>query len=102
MCSTMVQDGMKIDWDADIPVDDGIVLKCDVFRPISGEPCPVLLTYGPYAKGLCSPQDGRGGFRRYLVLALLCRWGDRALPPRVHSDLRGSAYRKLPNCPSVS
>jgi uncharacterized protein len=49
---TTVQDGMAIDWDVDIPVDDGALLKGDVFRPISGEPCPVLLTYGPYAKGL--------------------------------------------------
>ena len=53
---TAVQDGMAIDWDVDIPVGDGAVLKGDVFRPISGEPCPVLLTYGPYAKGLAFQQ----------------------------------------------
>jgi predicted acyl esterase len=52
MSTTMVQDGMTIDWDVDVPLDDGAVLKGDVFRPISGEPSPVLLTYGPYAKGL--------------------------------------------------
>ena len=57
MGHTRVQDGMMIDWDAEIPVDDGGVLKADVFRPIGGDPCPVLLTYGPYAKGL-SFQDG--------------------------------------------
>jgi predicted acyl esterase len=43
MGHTTVQDGMTIDWDVDIPVDDGVVLKGDVFRPISGEPCPVCV-----------------------------------------------------------
>jgi putative CocE/NonD family hydrolase len=52
MGHTTVQDGMAIDWDVDIPVGDGLVLKGDVFRPVGGDPCPVLLTYGPYAKGL--------------------------------------------------
>ena len=52
-----VQDGMMIEWDVEIPVDDGLVLRADVFRPIDAAPCPVLLTYGPYAKGL-SFQEG--------------------------------------------
>jgi predicted acyl esterase len=57
MGHTTVQDGMTIDWDLEIPVDDGLVLRADVFRPTAAEPCPVLLTYGPYAKGL-SFQEG--------------------------------------------
>ncbi len=57
MGHTTVQDGMTIDWDVEIPADDGLVLRADVFRPTSAEPCPVLLTYGPYAKGL-SFQEG--------------------------------------------
>ena len=48
---------MTIDWDVEIPVDDGLVLRADVFRPTDAESCPVLLTYGPYAKGL-SFQEG--------------------------------------------
>ena len=47
-----IRDGMRIDWDAPIPMDDGIVLRADVFRPASEGRYPVLLTYGPYAKGL--------------------------------------------------
>jgi predicted acyl esterase len=54
---TEIRDGMKIDWDVPIPMDDGIVLRADVFRPVSEDRYPVLLTYGPYAKGL-SFQDG--------------------------------------------
>jgi len=36
MGHTTVQDGMAIDWDVDIPVGDGLVLKGDVFRPVGG------------------------------------------------------------------
>jgi predicted acyl esterase len=43
---------MQIDWDVDIKMDDGTVLKADVFRPVSKGRFPVLLSYGPYAKGL--------------------------------------------------
>jgi predicted acyl esterase len=32
-------------------------VPADVFRPISSESSPVLLTYGPYAKGLPFQQD---------------------------------------------
>ena len=43
---------MAIDWDVPIQMDDGLVLRADVFRPIAPGPYPVLLSYGPYAKGL--------------------------------------------------
>jgi predicted acyl esterase len=51
------RDGMRIDWDVPIKMDDGAVLRADVFRPIKGGKYPVILTYGPYAKGLAF-QDG--------------------------------------------
>jgi predicted acyl esterase len=43
---------MTIDWDVPITMDDGIVLRADVFRPATVGEYPVLLSYGPYAKGL--------------------------------------------------
>ncbi len=46
------RDGMRIDWDVPIEMDDGIVLRCDVYRPQDDDPHPVILSYGPYAKGL--------------------------------------------------
>ena len=52
-----VRDGMRIHWDVEIPMNDGLVLKADVFLPIEGGPFPVIMTYGPYAKGLAF-QDG--------------------------------------------
>ncbi len=48
---------MRIDWDVAIPMDDGIVLRADVFRPPEDGRHPVILSYGPYAKGLAF-QDG--------------------------------------------
>jgi hypothetical protein len=48
---------LRIDWDVPIKVDDGLVLRADVYRPEGGGRHPVILTYGPYAKGLAF-QDG--------------------------------------------
>ena len=43
---------MVIEWDVPITMDDGVVLRADVFRPDGPAQYPVILTYGPYAKGL--------------------------------------------------
>jgi len=42
---------MKIDWDVPIRMDDGLVLRADIFRPDEGRH-PAILSYGPYGKGL--------------------------------------------------
>ena len=52
-----VRDGMHIDWNVPIEMDDGLVLRADVFRPVKDGKFPVILTYGPYAKNLAF-QDG--------------------------------------------
>lgn len=57
MSMSEVRDGMRIDWDVPIPMDDGIILRADVFRPIGEGRYPVILSYGPYGKGLAF-QDG--------------------------------------------
>jgi predicted acyl esterase len=51
------RDGMRIDFDVPITMDDGLVLRADVFRPVKDGRYPVILSYGPYAKGLAF-QDG--------------------------------------------
>jgi len=43
---------MRIDWDVPIRMDDGLVLRADVYRPEKEGRFPVILSYGPYAKGL--------------------------------------------------
>ncbi len=47
-----VRDGMRIDWHVAVPMDDGVVLHADVYRPNDGGRYPVIMSHGPYAKGL--------------------------------------------------
>jgi predicted acyl esterase len=48
---------MKIEWDVPIRMDDGVVLRADLFRPDAEGRYPAILSYGPYGKGLAF-QDG--------------------------------------------
>ncbi len=58
---------MIIDWDEPIVMDDGLTLRCDVFRPDGDRvPRPVVLSHGPYAKGLTF-QEGYPDSWRVLV-----------------------------------
>jgi uncharacterized protein len=41
-----------VDWDVPVLMADGLRLRADVFRPPGAARHPVLLSYGPYAKGL--------------------------------------------------
>ena len=59
-----VRDGMQIEWDAPIEMDDGIVLCADVFRPVGDGKFPVILSYGPYAKGLSFQEGYKGNWVR--------------------------------------
>jgi uncharacterized protein len=61
---TEIRDGMRIDWDAEITMDDGLVLKADVFRPVKDGKYPVILTYGPYAKGLAFQEGYPSAWQR--------------------------------------
>jgi len=54
-----VRDGMRIDWDAAIEMDDGLVLRADVFRPVEPGRYPAILSYGPYGKGLAFQEGYR-------------------------------------------
>ena len=50
-------EGMFIEWDVPIEMDDGLVLRADVYRPDGDGRYPVVLSHGPYGKGL-SFQEG--------------------------------------------
>ncbi len=45
-------DEIVVDWDVAIEMDDGAVVRADVFRPSDDARHPVIAAYGPYAKGL--------------------------------------------------
>jgi len=59
-----LRDGMMIEWDAPIPMDDGLVLRADIFRPPRDGKYPVILTYGPYGKGLAFQEGYPDQWRR--------------------------------------
>ncbi|HWE83046.1 MAG TPA: CocE/NonD family hydrolase [Gaiellaceae bacterium] len=52
-----LRDGMLVEWDVELAMDDGVSLRADVFRPPGGGPSPAILSYGLYGKGLAF-QDG--------------------------------------------
>jgi predicted acyl esterase len=45
-------DGMRILWDAPIPMSDGIVLRADIFLPENPGEYAAILSYGAYGKGV--------------------------------------------------
>ena len=45
-------DGMRIDWDVAVVIDDGVTLRADVYRPDDTGRYPAIVSYGPYGKGL--------------------------------------------------
>jgi predicted acyl esterase len=59
-----IRDGMRIDWDAPIVMDDGVVLRADVFRPLAEGRYPAILSYGPYAKGLAFQEGYKSAWVR--------------------------------------
>jgi uncharacterized protein len=63
----VVRDGMHCEFDVAIPMDDGVVLRADVFRPPGPGPWPVLLTYGPYAKGLAFQEGYPSAWQRMVA-----------------------------------
>jgi predicted acyl esterase len=64
-----IRDGMRIDWDAPIEMDDGLVLRADVFRPVADGQYPVILSYGPYAKGLAMQEGYKHAWVRIIKAA---------------------------------
>jgi putative CocE/NonD family hydrolase len=43
---------VRVEWNVPIEMDDGVVLRADVFRPDDDGAHPVIVSCGPYGKGL--------------------------------------------------
>ncbi len=69
MHKSEIRDAMQIDWDVAIPMDDGIVLRADVYRPVGDGRYPVVLSYGPYAKGLSFQEGYKSQWSRLIKAA---------------------------------
>ena len=59
-------EGVVIEWEVPIPTDDGVTLRADVYRPSAAGRYPVILSYGPYGKGLAF-QEGYEAQWKYMV-----------------------------------
>jgi len=57
---------MLIEWDVPIEMDDGVVLRADVFRPPDSGTYPAILTYGPYGKWLGFQQGYPDAWQRLI------------------------------------
>lgn len=64
-----ISDAMQIAWDVPIEMDDGVILRADVFRPVGEGRSPVILSYGPYAKGLSFQEGYKGNWVRLIEAA---------------------------------
>jgi predicted acyl esterase len=62
-----VRDGMRIEWDAEIPMSDAVVLRADVFRPLGEGRHPVIVSMGPYAKGLAFQEGFKSMWERMVA-----------------------------------
>src|SRR5256714_12325323 len=60
---------MQIEWDISVEMDDGVVLRADVFRPSGTGRHPVILSYGPYAKGLSFQEGYKANWARLIKAA---------------------------------
>ena len=60
-CRAEVHDGMLIEWDVPITMNDGTVVRCDVFRPNDDGKYPVIMGATPYGKLLSFQDEVWGG-----------------------------------------
>src|SRR4051812_8611508 len=60
---------MQISWDIPIPMSAGLPVRADVFRPSGSGRHPVILSYGPYAKGLSFQQGYKMHWARLTAAA---------------------------------
>ena len=58
---------MHIDWDVPITMDDGLTLRADVFRPVGSGRHPIILSHGPYAKGLAFQEGYPSAWNRMVA-----------------------------------
>ncbi|MBF8184588.1 CocE/NonD family hydrolase [Nonomuraea sp. K274] len=57
---------MRIDWDVPITMDDGVVLRADIFRPVEPGEYATIMSMGPYAKGLSFQEGYPGNWNRMI------------------------------------
>lgn len=59
--------GMRIDWDVPIAMEDGLILRADLFRPDKPGRYPVLISYGAFGKGLAFQDGNKSAWDRMIA-----------------------------------
>jgi hypothetical protein len=59
--------GMRVIWDAPVEMDDGLVLRADIFLPKKDGSYPAIITYGPYGKGLAFHDGYKSSWDRMIA-----------------------------------
>jgi predicted acyl esterase len=60
------RDAMRIDWDTPITMEDGTVLRADLFRPDDDRRYPAILSYGAFGKGLAFQEGNKSAWDRMI------------------------------------
>ena len=61
------REGMRILWNAPIAMDDGVVLRADVYLPVREGRYPVVMSYGPYGKGFAFQESNAPAWQRLVA-----------------------------------
>jgi predicted acyl esterase len=59
--------GMRTMWDVPIAMDDGVLLRADIFLPVAAGRYATILSYGPYGKGLSFQSVYKGPWDRMVA-----------------------------------
>jgi predicted acyl esterase len=62
-----VRDRMRIDWDVPIRMEDGAILRADLFRPDDDKAYPLILSYGAFGKGLAFQEGNKSAWDRLVA-----------------------------------
>jgi predicted acyl esterase len=62
-----VRDGMRIHWDIPIRMNDGAVLRADLFRPNDDKAYPVIFSCGSFGKGLAFQEGNKSAWDRMVA-----------------------------------
>ena len=59
--------GMRVIWDAPIKMDDGVVLRADIFLPGAEGSYPAIIASGPYGKGVAFQEAYKSSWDRMVA-----------------------------------
>lgn len=59
--------GMRVIWDAPVEMDDGVILRADIFLPEAEGSYPAIIASGPYGKGVAFQEAYKSSWDRMVA-----------------------------------